>query len=148
MKLFQIEEPDGSPTDPDAPGAAIGIDVTGRGRPRWRSRSAAMRSSSHDREGFELDLPVPAALPARRLAGAARRGAAPRRAGAGPAGDACGPRARRRRRPATGERLRAAADGAGLALLRIVPTTERVRRCRGLAAAILAEDLAPRPVGS
>src|SRR5580700_4186498 len=29
MKLFQIEEPDGSPADPDAPGAAIGIDAGG-----------------------------------------------------------------------------------------------------------------------
>ena len=28
MKLFQIEEPDGSPADRDAPGAAIGLDLT------------------------------------------------------------------------------------------------------------------------
>jgi hypothetical protein len=27
MKLFQIEEPDGSPTDVDGPGAAVGIDI-------------------------------------------------------------------------------------------------------------------------
>jgi hypothetical protein len=31
MKLFQIEEPDGSPTDPDGPGAAVGIDVAASG---------------------------------------------------------------------------------------------------------------------
>ena len=28
MKLFQIEEPDGAPIDPDVPGAAIGIDAS------------------------------------------------------------------------------------------------------------------------
>jgi hypothetical protein len=27
MKLFQIEEPDGAPVDPDAPGVAVGIDI-------------------------------------------------------------------------------------------------------------------------
>ena len=29
MKLFQIEEPDGAPLDPDGPGAAVGIDIGG-----------------------------------------------------------------------------------------------------------------------
>ena len=29
MKFFQIEEPDGSPVDPEAPGAAIGILAVG-----------------------------------------------------------------------------------------------------------------------
>ncbi len=27
MKLFQIEEPDGAPAEPDGPGAAVGIDI-------------------------------------------------------------------------------------------------------------------------
>jgi len=31
MKLFQIEEPDGTSLDPDAPGAAVGIDVVALG---------------------------------------------------------------------------------------------------------------------
>ncbi len=31
MKLFQIEEPDGSPVDRDAPGVAVGIDIEARG---------------------------------------------------------------------------------------------------------------------
>ena len=31
MKLFQIEEPDGSPVDRNAPGVAVGIDVEARG---------------------------------------------------------------------------------------------------------------------
>jgi hypothetical protein len=30
VKVFQIEEPDGSPADPNAPGAAIGINAGGR----------------------------------------------------------------------------------------------------------------------
>jgi hypothetical protein len=29
MKLFQIEEPDGAPLDPDGPGAAVGMDIGG-----------------------------------------------------------------------------------------------------------------------
>jgi hypothetical protein len=29
MKLFQIEEPDGTPPDPDGPGAVVGIDIGG-----------------------------------------------------------------------------------------------------------------------
>ena len=29
MKLFQIEEPDGTPADRDAPGVAVGIDLAG-----------------------------------------------------------------------------------------------------------------------
>jgi hypothetical protein len=31
MKLFQIEEPEGGPADPDAPGAAVGIDIAQHG---------------------------------------------------------------------------------------------------------------------
>jgi hypothetical protein len=31
MKLFQIEEPDGTSVDPDAPGAAVGMDVVALG---------------------------------------------------------------------------------------------------------------------
>ena len=31
MKLFQIEEPDGAAVDPEAPGAAVGIDVVALG---------------------------------------------------------------------------------------------------------------------
>jgi hypothetical protein len=59
MKLFQIEEPDGSPTDPDAPGAAIGIDATGK----LAEVAIAVGGNAlilADREGFECDLPVPA----------------------------------------------------------------------------------------
>ncbi|MGC2412177.1 MAG: hypothetical protein WA459_05720, partial [Stellaceae bacterium] len=59
MKLFQIEEPDGSPADPDAPGVAIGIDISGS------SAEVAVAVGGNaavlpDREGFALDLAVPA----------------------------------------------------------------------------------------
>jgi hypothetical protein len=58
MKLFQIEEPDGSPADPDAPGAAIGVDASGR----LAEVAFAVGGNAlilADREGFERDLPVP-----------------------------------------------------------------------------------------
>ena len=58
MKLFQIEEPDGSPADPDAPGAAIGIDVAGSAAEVAVAvgGNAALLT---DREEFPLDLGVP-----------------------------------------------------------------------------------------
>jgi hypothetical protein len=58
VKLFQIEEPDGSPSDPEAPGAAIGIDLTGT----LAVVAVAVGGNAAvlaDREGFERDLPVP-----------------------------------------------------------------------------------------
>src|SRR5260370_1250173 len=58
MKLFQIEEPDGSPVDPDAPGAAVGIDASGR----LAEVAFAIGGNAvilADREGIERDLPVP-----------------------------------------------------------------------------------------
>ena len=65
MKLFQIEEPDGGPADPNAPGAAIGIDVGGA------SVEVAFSVGGNalvlaDREGFEQMLPVPDATAGRR----------------------------------------------------------------------------------
>ena len=45
MKLFQIEEPSGGPTDPNEPGAAIGIEATGA-RAEVTFRLAEMRSFS------------------------------------------------------------------------------------------------------
>lgn len=58
MKFFQIEEPDGSPGDPDAPGAAIGIDASGT----LAEVAFAIGGNAvilADREGFERALPVP-----------------------------------------------------------------------------------------
>jgi hypothetical protein len=58
VKLFQIEEPDGSPSDPDAPGAAVGIDATGAsGEVAFAVGGNAV--ALEDREGFAVELPVP-----------------------------------------------------------------------------------------
>ena len=58
MKLFQIEEPDGGPVDPTAPGAAIGIDASSA------EVEVAFSVGGNalilaDREGFEQVLLVP-----------------------------------------------------------------------------------------
>ncbi len=78
MKLFQIEEPDGSPADPDAPGVAIGIDISGS------SAEVAVAVGGNaavlpDREGFALDLavPAPAASPKSGAICSRARGCAP-----------------------------------------------------------------------
>ncbi len=129
MKLFQIEEPDGSPADPDAPGAAIGIDVSG---PRAEVAIAVGGNAVllSDRDGFEVDLTVPpssAAMPEWQA------------------------------RPVThavvvadgslAERLQPAAAAAQLTLLRIATPDKIAVGSLALAAAILAEDLAPPVAG-
>jgi hypothetical protein len=145
MKLFQIEEPDGSPVDPDAPGAAIGIDIGGREAEVAVAvgGNAVMLS---DREGFALALAVPApAAPAedwQRLFEGARLRA--ERALAQPVTHAVvavasAPDA------AIAARLGAAGAAAELTLLRILPREVLGAGPAALAAAILAEDLAPRP---
>ena len=141
MKLFQIEEPDGSPADPNAPGAAVGIDVSGP----VAAVAVAIGGNAAvlaDRDGFEVDLTVPSAS-----AGMAEWQALIERA-----------RLRAERslaRPVTHavvvadgsatERLQGAAAEAQLVLLRIV-TPDQIAGAepRVLTAAILAEDLAPR----
>ncbi len=146
MKLFQIEEPDGGPGDPDAPGMAIAIDVSGAELQVAVSvgGNAAVLA---DREGFEQDLPVPA-LDAglerweELFAGARLRAE------------------RALARPAThavvivvaaadkveSARLAEAAAEAGLTVLRLVVAAELpAGTAPVLAAAVLAEDLAPRP---
>jgi hypothetical protein len=146
MKLFQIEEPDGSSVDPDAPGVAIGIDLTGAYAEVALSvgGNAAILT---DREGFALDLAVPGLEAStddwQQLFEGARLRA--ERALAQPATHAvvalAVPAA-----PAIVERLGRAAEAAGLELLGVMPgaitNPEQPRAC---AAAIRAEDLAPRP---
>ncbi len=144
MKLFQIEEPDGSPTD--MPGAAVGIDAGG---PLAEVAFAVGGNAVilADREGFERDIPVPPLdAPAEEwqsLFEAARLRA--ERALARPvthvvlafeAPDDAGMAA-----------LRQAADAAGLELLAVVPRRTRADagEAPALAAAIMAEDIAPRP---
>ena len=146
MKLFQIEEPDGGPTDPSAPGAAIGIDAGGA------EVEVAFSVGGNaivlaDREGFERALTVPDATAGepqwQELFEAARIRA--ERVLARPVShavivlgglaDADLP-----------IKLREAAEAAGLTVLRLIRNAElSVGASAALTAAMLAEDLAPRP---
>jgi hypothetical protein len=148
VKLFQIEEPDGTPTNPDAPGAAIGIDLTGA----YAEVAVAVGGNAvilTDREGFAVDLAVPgpeaSAEDWQRLFEGARLRA--ERALAQPATHAVialGASAT----PAVIERLGRATEGAGLTLLdAMAPEAADPALPRACAAAIRAEDLAPPPAG-
>jgi hypothetical protein len=58
VKLFQIEEPDGTPVDPDMPGVAVGVDLGGA----EAAVAVAVGGNAEtlaDRDGFELCLAVP-----------------------------------------------------------------------------------------
>ena len=145
MKLFQIEEPDGGPADPDAPGAAIAIDASGAQVEVGFSVGGNALILA-DREGFERALPVPGIEAGktewREVLEAARTRAE-----------------RALARPVThvvialawaaeadiADRLRDAAEQAGLEVLHFVVRVELpAGPAPALAAAILAEDLAPR----
>jgi len=145
VKLFQIEEPDGSPVDPDAPGVAIGIDI-GDAEAEVAVAVGGNAAVLADREGFALDLAVPPpGAPAERwqllFEGARLRA---ERALAQPVTHAVlavasVPDA------AFATQLSTAGTAAGLTLLRIVAREALGAGSPALAAAILAEDLAPRP---
>jgi len=145
VKLFQIEEPDGGPVDPRASGAAIGIDAGGT------CAEIAFSVGGNalvldDPEGFEQGLTVPG-----NSAGTAAwqelfEGARMRaeRALARPVSDAvivlAAPADDR-----TAGFIAEAAAGAGLGVLRLVGRDELSAGLpSALAAAMLAEDLAPR----
>ncbi len=146
VKLFQIEEPDGSPTDPDAPGAAIGIDLGGA------EAEVAVSVGGNavvlaDREGFEQSLAVPGLEAAAEQWEEVFIGARLRaeRALARPATHAVIAVAAAVGASAAA-RLTRAAGQAGLAVLRLVGAAElRSGIPCVLAAALLAEDLAPPP---
>ena len=146
MKLFQIEEPEGGPADASAPGAAVGIDAGGA------EAEVAFSVGGNavvlaDREGFGSALAVPDAAAGQaqwqELFEAARIRA--ERALARPVShavvvlgglaDADLP-----------NRLREAAEAVGLTVLRLIRKAELpAGASAALTAAILAEDLAPRP---
>ncbi len=146
MKLFQIEEPDGRPADPSAPGAAVGIDAGGA------EVEVAFSVGGNaivlaDREGFERVLAVPDATAGeaqwQELFEAARIRA--ERALARPVSHAV---------VVLGEladadfsnKLREVAEAAGMTVLRLIGKAELPAGASAAqAAAILAEDLAPRP---
>ena len=146
MKLFQIEEPDGSPSDPDAPGAAIGIDAGGD----LAEVAFAVGGNAvilADREGFERALPVPG--PDAPLADwqALFEGAKLRaeRALARPVTHAVLVFAASLD-PALAAELLQASEAAGVELLRIVTASDlEPGGTPAEAAAIMAEDLAPPP---
>ena len=147
MKLFQIEEPEGGPADPGAPGAAIGIDAAGA------QAQVAFSVGGNpvvlaDRDGFERALPVPVGAVAqsewRELLEAAKIRA--ERALARPVTHAVVVLAEVSQ-PDVAGKVRGAAKEAGLALLRVVARPElQAGLDPALEAAILAEDLAPRAV--
>jgi hypothetical protein len=146
VKLFQIEEPEGGPTDPSAPGAAIGIDASGA------DIEVAMSVGGNavvliDREGFEQPLPVPAADGTvgrwQQLFEGARLRA--ERALGRPVTHAvivsC-----ISRDAAAAASIEEAAGRAGLVVLRLAAATELPSDVAPAStAAVLAEDLAPRP---
>ncbi|MBV9861329.1 MAG: hypothetical protein JO267_04190 [Alphaproteobacteria bacterium] len=145
MKLFQIEEPDGSPGDPDAPGAAIGIDASAA------TAQVAVAVGGNpalvsDRAGFAVDTTVPDSdAPASAWQGFFERvRLRAERALARPVSHAVlalGAAAE----PAQIERLNSAAAAAGLTLLEILaPEALGGAETPASAAAIVAEDLAPR----
>jgi hypothetical protein len=148
MKLFQIEEPDGSPADPDAPGAAIGIDAGGDlAEVAFAVGGNAVTLA--DREGFEHALPVPG--PDAPLAAwqALFEGAKLRaeRALARPVTHAVLVFAASLD-PALAAELLRASEAAGIELLRIVTAADLAAGgAPAEAAALLAEDMAPPPPG-
>ncbi|MFZ2006587.1 MAG: hypothetical protein WB697_00400 [Stellaceae bacterium] len=147
MKLFQIEEPDGSPSDPDAPGAAIGVDASG-GLAEVAVSVGGNALILADREGFERDLPVPG--PDAPLAdwqslfeGARLRA---ERALARPVTHAVLVFAALD--PALAAELLRASEAAGIELMRVLsPADLTTGGAPAEAAAVLAEDMAPRPPG-
>ena len=139
--MFQIEEPDGSPADPDVPGAAVGIDVTGT------EVEVAIAVGGNavvlaDRQGFKLDLSVRSASSTapdwkNLLEGAKLRA---ERALARPVTHAVVVADETLTEP-----LHSGAAELELVLLRFLrPAQIPDGQARVLAAAILAEDLAPR----
>jgi hypothetical protein len=147
-KLFQIEEPDGSPSDPEAPGIAVGIYVGGA----QAEVAVAVGGNAmmlYDREGFERDLPTPPLNDPpdawQNLFEGARLRA--ERALARPVTHAV-LAVPSNLQPEAIDRLTGAAQAAGLDVLRIIGSDDiPPGEAPALAAAVLAEDIVPRPAG-
>jgi hypothetical protein len=146
VKLFQIEEPEGGPADADAPGAAIGIDLSGV------AAEAAVAVGGNavllaDRSGYERLLRVPGlgeAVPMWRTLFEGVRLRA-ERALARPVTHAVVVLASTPDEAAAAGVQRAARE-AGLDILRIVQPAALPPGATGaLGAAVLAEDLGPAP---
>jgi hypothetical protein len=146
VKLFQIEEPEGGPVDPGVPGAAIGIDASS-GEANIAFSVGGNAEILIDRDAGAPALPVPGAAAAKaqwqELLEAAKLRA--ERALARPVTHAviavADPPG-----TAIAEWVNAAATEAGLEMLRLLTSAELPSgSVTVLAAAMLAEDLAPRP---
>jgi hypothetical protein len=149
VKLFQIEEPGGGPADPEAPGAAIGIDASAAQAEVAISVGGNAVVLS-DREGFEQKLTVPpvdgSIAEWRELFEGTRLRA--ERALARPVTHAVIILAAMSPGDAGAKRIASAAEQAGLAVLRVVTASDlSAPPAAALSAAMLAEDLAPRPEG-
>ena len=149
VKLFQIEEPDGSPADPDAPGIAVGIHLGGA----QAEVAVAVGGNAmmlRDRDGFERDLPTPPLNDPPEAWQSLFEGARLRaeRALARPVTHAV-LAVPANLQPAAVERLVQSAQAAGLEVLRVVGQDDiPAGEAPAMAAAVLAEDLAPRPAES
>jgi hypothetical protein len=146
VKLFQIEEPEGGPTDPSEPGAAIGIDASGA------QIEVAFSVGGNalvlaDREGFERLVPAPSMTSGAAAWGEAFEAARIRaeRALARPVTHAVVVLPRPLDGYVAGA-LEEGAERAGLTVLRVAIAAELPSGAGpALAAAGLAEDLVPRP---
>ncbi len=146
VKLFQIEEPDGSPADPDAPGIAVGIYVGGA-QAEVAVAVGGNPTMLYDRDGFESDLPTPPLNDPPEAWQSLFEGARLRaeRALARPVTHAV-LAVPSNLQPAAIERLVGAAQAAGLSVLRVIGSDEiPAGEAPALAASVLAEDLTPRP---
>jgi hypothetical protein len=145
VKLFQIEEPDGGPADPNEAGAAIGIDAGGA-QAEVAFSVGGNALILDDRPGFEQALPVPAIAASTAEWQVLFEGARMRaeRALAQPVTHAVVVLAAAPDADAV-KRLRQATEHSGLSVLRLIGRGElSAGPTPALAAAILAEDLAPR----
>jgi hypothetical protein len=145
MKLFQIEEPDGGPAVPNEAGAAIGIDAGGS-RAEVAFSIGGNAVILNDRPGFEQVLPVPAPQAGTATWQGLLEGARmlAERALARPVTHAVVVLAATPNADVAGK-LRQAAERAGLEVLRLAVRGELpAGPTPALAAATLAEDLAPR----
>ena len=146
VKLFQIEEPDGSSADPDTPGVAVGMHIGGA----QAEVAVAVGGNAmmlRDREGFESDLPTPPLNDPPEVWQTLFEGARLRaeRALGRPVTHAV-LAVPTNLQPATLDRVVGAAQAAGLELLRVIARNDiPAGQAPAIVAAVLAEDLAPRP---
>jgi hypothetical protein len=139
MKLFQIEEPDGTPLESDGPGAAVGIDLSGDGIGRVAISVGGNAEILPDADGARTLAAAPGTELFLALRGRAEKQLARPVTHVVIASDKSDRAA-----------IEAAAQAAGLVLLRIIARRDAAALAKGaardeaavLGAAIVAEDLA------